>query len=78
MSFNLISLWATRWTSRYEHSVPGRRARVRGSSCETPPCMTMAPGACKSVRGCNILQVPIQIITSGEWVSYLLRGESKL
>ena len=30
-----------------------------------PPCTLMAPGACKIHHGCNVLQVPIQIITLG-------------
>ena len=40
----------------------------------------MTPGACKIRRGCNVLQVPIQIIPLG--VPYMgshpVRGESKL
>ena len=31
--------------------ISDRRARVRGSPGETPPCTLMAPGACKIRRG---------------------------
>ena len=42
-----------------------RKARVRDSPGVTLPCMLMTPGACKIRRGCNVLQVPIQIIPLG-------------
>ena len=29
---------------------------------ETPPCMLMTPSACNIRYGCNVFQVPIQII----------------
>ena len=45
-----------------EYSAPDRRARVRGSPGEKPPCTLMAPGVCKIRRECNVLEVPIQII----------------
>ena len=40
----------------------------------------MAPDACKIRSGCNVLEVPIQIIPLGvpKWGSHLLRGGSKL
>ena len=47
------------------HSAPDRRARVRDSRGEIPPCALMAPGACKIRRECNVLQVPFQNYTSG-------------
>ena len=42
-----------------------QRASVQGSPDETPPCMLMAPGACKIRREYNVLQIPIQIIPLG-------------
>ena len=62
-----------------EHSAPNRRAQVRGSSGEKPPCTLMAPGACKIRRGCNVLQVPIQIIFLGvpKQGKHLLRVRGK-
>ena len=48
-----------------EHSAPDRRAWVQGSPDETAPCTLMTPGACKIRRGCNVLQVHIQIIPLG-------------
>ena len=48
-----------------EHSAPAWRARVRGLPGETLPCTLMVPGACKMLRGCNVLQVPIQMIPLG-------------
>ena len=60
------------------NSALDRRTRVRGLFGETPPCALMTLGAWKIRIGCNILKVPIQIITSGERVSYFLHGESKL
>ena len=39
----------------------GDLVRIRGSPGETSPCTLMTPGACKIRRGCNVLQVPIQI-----------------
>ena len=47
-----------------EYSVPGRKARIRGSPNETPPCTLMAPGACKFRHRCNVLQIPIKNNTS--------------
>ena len=38
---------------------------VRGLPGEIPPCMLMAPGACKIRREYNVLQIPIQIIPLG-------------
>ena len=63
-----------------EHSAPNRRARVQGWPSETPPCMLMAPGACKIRRGCIVLQVPIQVIPLGvpKRGSHPHRGRSKL
>ena len=63
-----------------EHSAPYWRARVRGSPDETSPCTLMASGACKIRRGCNILQVPIQIIPLGvaKLGSHPFCGGSKL
>ena len=61
-------------------SAPDRRARVRDLPSETSPNTLMVPGACKIRRGCNILQVPMQIIPLGvlrRW-SHLLRDRSKL
>ena len=52
-----------------EHLAPDRRVRVQGLPGETPPCTLMAPGACKIHRGSNALQVPIQIISLGQWRS---------
>ena len=43
-----------------ESSTPNRRARIRGSP--KLPRTLMAPGVCKIRRGCNVLQVPTQII----------------
>ena len=52
-----------------EQSAPDRRARVRAS-----------PGACKIRRGCNVFQVPIQMIPLGETKrrSHFFSGGSKL
>ena len=47
-------------TKSDEHSVPDRRARV-----ETLPYTLIASAACKIRRGCNVLQVTIQIIPLG-------------
>ena len=40
----------------------GRDVSSSRLTCETPPCMLMAPGACKIGSKYNVLQVPIQII----------------
>ena len=45
-----------------ESSARDQRARVRGSTIETQPCILMVPGACKIHRECNVLKVLIQII----------------
>ena len=37
----------------------------RSSLGETPPCKLMAPDACKIRRGCNVLEVPIQVLPLG-------------
>ena len=42
------------------HSAP-----YGGTPGEKPSCTLMAPGACRICRGCNALQVPIQIIPLG-------------
>ena len=42
-----------------------RKDRVPGSPGETLPCALMAPGACKIRHGCNVPQVPVQIIPLG-------------
>ena len=44
------------------HSAADRRSRALDSPGETLPCTLMAPGARKIRRGCNVLQVPVQII----------------
>ena len=59
-----------------EHPALYRKARVRGSPGETPPCTLMSPGACKIRRGCNVLQVPIQIIPLVKLMDVLLNGHS--
>ena len=52
-----------RWPSRKSIPSPGRKALVQGSNfVETPSCTLMAPDAFKNCRGCNVLQVPIQIV----------------
>ena len=58
-----------------EFSGPGSRLAQR-----KPPRMPMAPNACKICCGCNVLQVPIQIIPLGipKLGNHLLRGGSKL
>ena len=63
-----------------EHSSTDRRTKVRSSAGRTPLCTLMAPGACKIWRGCDVLQVPIQIIPLEvlKRGSYPLRGGSKL
>ena len=63
-----------------ERSALDLRARVRDSPGERLPCTLVAPGACKIRRGCNVLQVPMQVIPLGvpkRW-SHPLRGGSKL
>ena len=45
-----------------ECSAPGKRARIRCLPGETPPCTLMVSGACKIHRGCNVLQVPCQLL----------------
>ena len=45
-----------------ESSALDRRARVWGSSSKNLTCTLVAPGACKTRRGCNVFQDPIQII----------------
>ena len=63
-----------------EHSAPNQRIWVRGSPVEIPPCTLMAPGSYKIRRGCNVLQVLIQIIPLGvpKRGSHPYRGGSKL
>ena len=63
-----------------EQTAPDRRARVRGSPGETLSCTRMTFGACKILRGCNVLQVPIQIVPLGvpKRGSHSLRGGSKI
>ena len=46
-------------------NVPDISVRLVASPGEKPLCTLMAPGACKIRRGCNVLQVPIQIIPLG-------------
>ena len=48
-----------------ESSAQDWRARVKGSPGETSPCTVVVPGACKISCGCNVLQIPIQIIPMG-------------
>ena len=55
-------MWGSNCPQWVESLAPDRRARVRGSPGEKLPCTLMAHGACKIRRGCNVLQVPIQII----------------
>ena len=54
-SVSLPSLASAAVALSSEYSIPDRRARVRGSPSETPPCTLMAPGACKIRRGYNVL-----------------------
>ena len=63
-----------------EYSALDRRTFTRNSLGDTPPCMLMAPVACKILRGCNVLQVPIQIIPLGapKPERHSHRGGSKL
>ena len=63
-----------------QHSALNRRAWVRSSLGEKPPSTLMAPGPCKIRRGCNVLQVPTQIVPLGvpKRGSLPLRGGSQL
>ena len=45
-----------------ETSASHRNPRVQGSSGEKPRYTLKVPGSCKIRRGCNVLQVPIQIM----------------
>ena len=62
-----------------ERSAPDRSARIGGSLGETPPCTPVASDTCKISRGCNVLQVPLQIIPLGmpKGRCHPLRGGSK-
>ena len=63
-----------------EHTLPSilefqtTRARVRDSPGKTLSCTLMAPGACKIRCRCNVLQVPIHIIS----LEILKRGKNSL
>ena len=48
-----------------KHLAPDRRALVRVSPCETTPCVPMAPNSFKTCRGCNVLEISIQITPLG-------------
>ena len=69
-----------RWPSWQSTQLSNWRAQIRGSPVKTPPCILMAPSTCKNRRGCNVLQIPIQIIPL--WLpkrgSHPLRCGSKL
>ena len=76
---NSIRVWGRSWPvgrvlSSWAEG-PGSRLAWRKLSCTL-----MAPGACKIRHGCNVLQVPIQIILLGipKRENHLLRGGSKL
>ena len=84
---NLSRMWGATWkllnwkatdNSPQWGSRMRTQFRIRSSPGETLPCTLMAPG--KIRRGCNVLQIPIQIIPLGvqKWRSHPLRGESKL
>ena len=49
-------------TQSAESSTPERRTRVQGSFGEITPFTLMSSGASKILRGCNVLQVPNQIM----------------
>ena len=63
-----------------EHSAPDRRARVRGSPGKTPPCALIAFGERKNGRGCNVIQVTVQVmpLLVPKRGSHPLCGSSKL
>ena len=45
-----------------EQLAPDLRSRIQGSSDEISQCTQFAPSACKIHLGCNVLQVPVQIV----------------
>ena len=60
---NIRKTWQAAVAQWVESSALDRGTLVRDSPSEKPSCRLMAPGACKIRRGCNALQVPIQIIS---------------